>query len=340
MSVTFVLSCYNQGKFVREAVRGALAQDYHPLEILISDNHSTDDTLDIIREEIGAYSAPHTVRVLTNTENTGLEDLARATGEARGEFLVGAHGDDISLPIRTQRLLQAWKATGATLLSSNAEIIDAQSRVLRPLNSDREPRRLTPADLARKGFSPYAHGACLAWHRELFEGFTRLDWTKLRSGHDHVMPFRATLLNGHYYVPEILLHWRVHGGNFGLESTDRTQGPLVMTETAQAYNLSARLCMLDELDEFVARRGATPDLVELRIFLVEAIIGLVRTWSGARNELYRQDLRPTWIDRTSFEAQPGYGAGYGMKKQVAGKRLRKLARRAKASLKRLRDRLT
>ena len=49
------LTCYNQEKFVREAVRGALAQDYHPLEVLIIDNDSTDNTLEILRQEIARY---------------------------------------------------------------------------------------------------------------------------------------------------------------------------------------------------------------------------------------------------------------------------------------------
>ena len=52
MLVTFSLLCHNHERFIREAVRSALAQDYEPLEILISDDHSTDATLDIIQEEI------------------------------------------------------------------------------------------------------------------------------------------------------------------------------------------------------------------------------------------------------------------------------------------------
>jgi glycosyltransferase involved in cell wall biosynthesis len=40
-----------------------LAQDYHPLEVLIFDNHSTDGTLDIVRDEIARYRGTHTVRL-------------------------------------------------------------------------------------------------------------------------------------------------------------------------------------------------------------------------------------------------------------------------------------
>ena len=46
--VTFALFTYNQERYVREAVEGVLAQTYEPLEIIISDDCSTDMTFSII----------------------------------------------------------------------------------------------------------------------------------------------------------------------------------------------------------------------------------------------------------------------------------------------------
>ena len=43
--MTFVLLAYNQEKYIREAVDGALAQTYHPLKIILSDDCSSDRTL-------------------------------------------------------------------------------------------------------------------------------------------------------------------------------------------------------------------------------------------------------------------------------------------------------
>ena len=40
--VTFALFAYNQEKYIREAVEGAFAQTYAPLEIILSDDCSTD----------------------------------------------------------------------------------------------------------------------------------------------------------------------------------------------------------------------------------------------------------------------------------------------------------
>ena len=307
MSVTFLLNCYNEHKYIRDAVRSALNQDYEPLEILISDNHSTDGTLEIVQEEIARYSGGHAVRLLTNSENIGLENFARSVEAANGEFIIGAHGDDISYPSRATCLVEAWRATRVSLLSSNVEIIDEHSQALRLINSGSEAKQITAHEFAKEGFSTYAHGASLAWHRDVFEKFARLDQERLWSGHDHVLPFRATLLNGHYYIAEPLLQWRVHGRNFGLEAADRTQDKVVQRENRKAYDLGARICMLNDLDEFIARSGKRPDLATLRETLLEGIVSLTRSWSETRNRLFAEGKRPTWVHRQELEQHPNYG---------------------------------
>ncbi|MEO5658257.1 MAG: glycosyltransferase, partial [Polaromonas sp.] len=45
--VTFVLFAYNQKKFIAEAVNGALSQTYSPLQIILSDDASTDGTYEV-----------------------------------------------------------------------------------------------------------------------------------------------------------------------------------------------------------------------------------------------------------------------------------------------------
>jgi GT2 family glycosyltransferase len=72
--VSFVVLAYNQQKFVAEAVRGALAQTYHPLEIVISDDCSTDGTFDVIkfRFNIATGFSGSVTPTLTLTEATRL----------------------------------------------------------------------------------------------------------------------------------------------------------------------------------------------------------------------------------------------------------------------------
>jgi len=70
--VTFALFAYNQGKYIRQAVEGALAQTYENLEIIISDDASPDKTFEIMQELVRDYSGPHKIILNRNERNLGI----------------------------------------------------------------------------------------------------------------------------------------------------------------------------------------------------------------------------------------------------------------------------
>jgi glycosyltransferase involved in cell wall biosynthesis len=91
--VTVGVPVRNGARFVREALDSALAEDYPNLEILISDNASTDDTEAIGRE----YAArDRRVRYWRNPENIGaVGNFGRVLAEARGIYFTWLACDDI-----------------------------------------------------------------------------------------------------------------------------------------------------------------------------------------------------------------------------------------------------
>lgn len=127
--ITFMLLAYNQEKYVRKAIEGALVQTYEPLEILLSDDCSTDRTFEIMTEMAAAYRGPHRVTVVQNPVNMGVfaHNLARGQ-QASGELVVAAAGDDISLPHRTARLAEAF-GPGVACVFSRVAIINADGEV-------------------------------------------------------------------------------------------------------------------------------------------------------------------------------------------------------------------
>lgn len=115
--VTFALFAYNQEQYIREAIEGAFAQTYEPLEIILSDDCSTDRTFEIMQEMAAAYEGPHEIKVRRSEVNFGTAlHVAAVAKMARGGLFVVAAGDDISVPHRTAELVKAWlshgKATG------------------------------------------------------------------------------------------------------------------------------------------------------------------------------------------------------------------------------------
>lgn len=101
--VTFALFAYNQEKYIREAVEGAFSQTYSPLEIILSDDCSSDRTFEIMEGMAREYKGPHVVKVRRALENGGLANhINRVALIAQGSIVVVAAGDDISDPKRTE----------------------------------------------------------------------------------------------------------------------------------------------------------------------------------------------------------------------------------------------
>jgi len=125
--VTFAVFAYNQERYIREAVEGAFSQTYSPLEIILSDDCSSDRTFEIMEEMAREYRGPHLVKVRRNINNLGtLAHLLSVARIADGIFLVVAAGDDISFTERTETMVQIMLAApqDVAVASSDDVIFD------------------------------------------------------------------------------------------------------------------------------------------------------------------------------------------------------------------------
>jgi hypothetical protein len=94
--VSVIIPVYNRAKLLAEAVTSALGQDYRRVEIIIVDDGSVDETVQVARDLASAH--PAQIRVLRQ-ENKG-PGAARERGRqaARGEFIQYLDSDDLLLP--------------------------------------------------------------------------------------------------------------------------------------------------------------------------------------------------------------------------------------------------
>jgi glycosyltransferase involved in cell wall biosynthesis len=107
--ISFILITYNQENFVRDALDGAFAQTYSPMEIIIADDGSKDNTPKVIEEYIAGYKGPHKVLFQHNEKNVGIaQNVNNAMALAKGEYFILAAGDDKSLPERAQRTYEVF----------------------------------------------------------------------------------------------------------------------------------------------------------------------------------------------------------------------------------------
>lgn len=132
--VSFCVSFFNQRKYVADALAGAFAQTYRPLEVVIGDDCSTDGTADEVERVISEYRAAGGDLKITfrrGEKNLGImRHWMELVKLGRGMIIVNADGDDISLPERSQKIVEAWIKDGrrATVIMHDAVTIDADGR--------------------------------------------------------------------------------------------------------------------------------------------------------------------------------------------------------------------
>ena len=94
--VSIGLPVYNGEKYITRALDSLLAQEYHNLEIVVSDNASTDRTQEILKEYAGKHPC---IRTHTHPENIGAkENFVTVLKLAQGEYFMWAADDDYWLP--------------------------------------------------------------------------------------------------------------------------------------------------------------------------------------------------------------------------------------------------
>lgn len=209
--ITFALFAYNQEKFVREAVEGAFSQTYHPLEIILSDDCSGDQTFEVMKEMASAYRGPHRIILNRNDRNLGIPGhVNRVMQLAAGELIVAAAGDDISLPERCSRTFELWERAGqrASSIAMGFKSFSEDSSIrLREV-----PLVCTDVERVIWNASAGVTGASNAWHRRLFEVFGPLP--EFVPAEDVILPFRSLLLDGIVVDRTPVVNYRCHPGNY------------------------------------------------------------------------------------------------------------------------------
>ena len=208
---SFVLLTYNQQDSIAEAMRAALAQDCYPIEVLVSDDCSTDHTFEIMREVARNYDGQHKLVLNRNSQNLGINrHINQAINMSSGEVIIAASGDDISLPHRVARIMTAFEDENVMLVHSRAIVEDEQGNPAKHPYAKRAAffKTTRVADVATA--KALYLGATAAWHKALFRKYGPVPETPVYE--DFILGFRAALEGGVRLIDEPLIRYRIGGG--------------------------------------------------------------------------------------------------------------------------------
>jgi glycosyltransferase involved in cell wall biosynthesis len=128
--VSVIIPTYNSAHFVTHAVDSALAQSYRPIEVIVVDDGSTDDTKVRLAEWLDR------IRYIHQLNGGPAKARNRGIKEARGDFLAFLDADDQWLP---EKLCKQWECFQA---NSDAGLVHTDAyQLYEPIGEQRHEKR-------------------------------------------------------------------------------------------------------------------------------------------------------------------------------------------------------
>ncbi|MHC1698303.1 MAG: glycosyltransferase [Geobacteraceae bacterium] len=103
--VSIIIPCYNYGQYLKEAVQSVISQTFQDFEIIIINDGSTDNTVEVAEQIISTH--PHIRINFINQLNSGQPAISRNKGisEARGKYILPLDADDKISPTMIEKMV-------------------------------------------------------------------------------------------------------------------------------------------------------------------------------------------------------------------------------------------
>ncbi|BDI30357.1 alpha-L-Rha alpha-1,3-L-rhamnosyltransferase [Capsulimonas corticalis] len=131
MKISIALCTYNGARYLWEQLASIAAQTRLPDEIVICDDRSQDDTVQIAQRFANTVNFP--VRLFVNEQNLGsFQNFGKAIGLCQGDIIALSDQDDVWLPEKLARIASEFENhPNLGVVFTDAEIVDAALHPLR-----------------------------------------------------------------------------------------------------------------------------------------------------------------------------------------------------------------
>ena len=265
--VSTVIPVFNRPARLREAVDSVLGQTYPAIEVIVIDDGSDDATPEVARALAEAH--PERVRLLIQPNAGPGAARGRGVQAARGEFVQFLDSDDVYLPGKTARLVEALRADPGAQVAYCRSV---RRRVDGSLEPDREHRshechrQLFPALLGGRLWDTNS----VLYRREVLAAAG--PWPALRQCEDWLFDAQVAATGAPLVqVDEVLVELRTHdGGHLGhawrvdarrhRERCEALLGVLTLAQRAGVANGTLELERFGRTLFFEARMAAAAGL--------------------------------------------------------------------------------
>lgn len=213
--VSIIISNFNYGLFLADAIESALRQTYNAVEVIAIDDGSTDSSTQVLQsfsDRIRVFRRAHQGE--TATRNFGFR-------QSTGDLVCFLDSDDILYPDAVARVIAAWRSSFSKL-QYPMQVVDSEGR----RQNLRMPRcRLDSGNVAARVLSTgryiTAPGSGNFYPRWLLESIMPVPESEWPQSFDSYAGTHAAFSGEIGLIPDCLAYYRVHGSNISSASAER-----------------------------------------------------------------------------------------------------------------------
>jgi len=202
--ISVCMATYNGEKYIKEQLDSILCQLRDNDEIIISDDDSTDLTLNIIK----TYNDTR-IKIFSNKGEKGYTgNFENALQKASGDFIFLSDQDDIWVNTKVERCLHFFQKYD--MIISDALLIDEKANVMNDsFFSIRKPRKSLLGNIYKFGYL----GCCIAFKKEVLNKALPFPKKRKLCTHDHWLVLTGLCFFKCLITNEKLVYYRRYANN-------------------------------------------------------------------------------------------------------------------------------
>jgi len=300
-ALSVVIPTYNASRYLVQVLQAIVDQSFHPLEVIVVDDGSTDSSVDVVEDFRRRAS---NVRLLRHERNLGVASAVHHGLQAAvGDYVYFASTSDRVLPgLFEQSMMLLTRHPQAALSCSDfVAFYSGGPQIAYRIGWARDPSFLSPQDLARaiRQKGGYIPGATAIVKRSILleaGGFN----AKLKGHSDWFASLVAGFRHGVCYAPELLAAFRM-----GLPGSVSTTHRRWTTQRDVLKHLFSLLQSREYQD--VAPLFQSSAALACLPHILRALLGQSKYWrylsSGLISHALRNELRRTLVSVTPLQVK-------------------------------------
>lgn len=201
MNISVAMATYNGEKFIKQELDTIISDIAAEDEIIISDDGSSDKTIEIIAEYASKYP---NIKYFINPSKGVFTNFENAIMHCSNDIICLSDQDDIWISGKREKLIQIFKEKQVSLVMHNATMFNEEGEFAKSYVHKRN-------GVVMNIFKNCYWGCCMAFKKSFIEKYLPFGFAGV--AHDQLIGLLSEREHSNYFLDEVLIKHRIHGKN-------------------------------------------------------------------------------------------------------------------------------